>query len=244
MPPPDPRARLDNPPAPPHNATTQGKRAPRMIPLYDAVVFDLDGTLIDTESLCNDAGIDACADLGFDVSLAFFQSLAGIHDAERVRLISAHLGRPLQMAPFYAAWDDHVRRRMATGVPIKPGAVDLLSTLHGRGLPLALATSSRAGPAAEKLAAAGLDRWFSAVVTVDDVVAAKPAPDAYLLAAARLGANPARAVAFEDSDTGARAAHAAGLTVVQVPDIHPTAGLHAHHVAPSLLDGARAVGLI
>jgi beta-phosphoglucomutase-like phosphatase (HAD superfamily) len=109
---------------------------------------------------------------------------------------------------------------------------------------LALATSSRGEPAREKLEGADLLRHFRTVVTFDDVAAPKPAPDAYLLAAERLGVDPRRCLAFEDSETGARAAHAAGMTVVQVPDLHPTKGAHAHHVAPSLLEGAALAGLI
>jgi beta-phosphoglucomutase-like phosphatase (HAD superfamily) len=81
-------------------------------------------------------------------------------------------------------------------------------------------------------------------VTFDDVTNAKPAPDPYLLSAERLGADPARCVAFEDSETGARSAHAAGMIVVQVPDIHAATGHHAHHIAVSLVEGAHAAGLL
>jgi beta-phosphoglucomutase-like phosphatase (HAD superfamily) len=81
-------------------------------------------------------------------------------------------------------------------------------------------------------------------VTVDDVLAPKPAPDPYLLAASLLGVDPARCVAFEDSETGARSAHAAGMTVVQIPDIVPTDGAYAHLVAPDLISAALKLGLI
>lgn len=211
---------------------------------YDAVVFDLDGTLIDTENLCNAAGVEACRDLGLAVDLGFFETLAGIHDDERVRLISAHVGVQLDRGAFFAAWDHHCALHFAQGIPLKPGAADLLARLTGMGLPLGLATSSRRGPAHDKLARAGLRHWFQSVVTFDDVTAAKPAPEPYLLAAERLNAAPARCIAFEDSETGARSAHAAGMTVVQVPDIHAATGRHAHHVAASLIDGAHAAGLL
>ena len=211
---------------------------------FDAVVFDLDGTLIDTENLCNDAGVAACDTLGLPVDLAFFETLAGIHDDERVRLISAHIGGHVDKAAFFAEWDRQCALRFQEGIPLKPGATDLLSRLTDLGLPLGLATSSRREPAHNKLRLAGLDRWFASVVTFDDVPAAKPAPDPYLLSAARLNAAPTRCIAFEDSETGARSGHAAGLTVVQVPDIHAATGQHAHHVADTLLDGARAAGLL
>jgi len=208
---------------------------------FDAVVFDLDGTLIDTEALCNEAGVEACANLGLPVDLPFFEGLAGIDDRTRLRLIEAHVGVTLDLGAFLAEWDRLCSLRFARGVPVKAGAFELLDGLT---LPVALATSSRRGPADEKLAGAGLAGRFATVVTFDDVAAAKPAPDAYLLACDRLGVAPARALAFEDSEPGARSARAAGLTVVQVPDLHGTDGAHAHHVAPTLLDGARAAGLI
>ncbi len=215
-----------------------------MPPRYDAVVFDLDGTLIDTESLCNLAGVEACANLGFPVSMAFFESLAGIDDRTRARLIEEHVGATVELAAFLTEWDRLCSERFARGIPVKAGAVELLEGLEAAGVPVALATSSRRGPAEEKLAATGLGRFFRTVVTFDDVAAPKPAPDPYLLAAERLGADPRRCLAFEDSETGARAAHAAGMTVVQVPDLHPTKGAHAHHVAPSLLEGALLAGLL
>ncbi|MBP1806518.1 HAD family hydrolase [Rubellimicrobium aerolatum] len=211
---------------------------------FDAVIFDLDGTLIDTESLCNAAGVEACVNLGFPVSLAFFETLAGIDDRTRARLIEEHVGATVELGAFLSEWDRLCTLRFAQGIPIKPGAVDLLTRLNAAGLPLALATSSRRTPAEEKIAAANLGHHFRTLVTFDDVAAPKPAPDPYLLAAERLGAAPARCLAFEDSETGARSARAAGLTVVQIPDIHPTKGAHAHHVAPTLLDGAAWAGIL
>ena len=215
-----------------------------MPPPFDAVVFDLDGTLIDTESLCNAAGAEACARLGFPVSLEFFEGLAGIDDRTRARLIEEHTGRPVEYRAFLAEWDRLCTLRFQQGIPLKPGAVELLDRLSAAGLPLALATSSREGPAREKFEGAGLLPLFRTVVTFDDVAAPKPAPDPYLLAAERLGVEPRRCLAFEDSETGARSAQAAGLTVVQVPDLHPTKGAHAHIVASSLLEGAALAGLL
>lgn len=215
-----------------------------MTPPFDAVVFDLDGTLIDTESLCNDAGVEACARLGLPVSAAFFEGLAGIDDRTRVRLIEEHTGGTVDLAVFLAEWDRLCTERFQAGIPVKDGALALLDRLDAMGMPLALATSSRRGPAREKLDGSGLASRFRIVVTFDDVAAAKPAPDPYLLAAERLGVDPRRCLAFEDSDPGARSANAAGLTVVQVPDLHSTDGVHAHHVAATLLDGAAMAGLL
>ena len=104
-------------------------------------------------------------------------------------------------------------------------------------------STSRAG-AHRKLAIAGIARSFAHVVTLDDVRAPKPAPEPYLMAAQLFGFDPTRCLAFEDSETGAEAAHHAGCVVVQVPDLVPSQGRWAHHLAPDLLSGARMAGLL
>lgn len=216
---------------------------------FHAVIFDLDGTLIDTETLCNATGVAALREMGHEVTLAFFETLAGIHDAERARLLSAHLGAEIDSDRFNAIWDRLTYAQFDQGIPLKPGAMDLLGRIDAAGLPMALATSSRRGPAQTKLDVAGLARWFRKVVTFDDVAQAKPAPDPYLLAADWLGVDPAACLVFEDSDVGAQSAAAAGCRVVQVPDLHHTHHHHAHlrhadHVAATLIEGAVAAGLL
>jgi HAD superfamily hydrolase (TIGR01509 family) len=211
---------------------------------YDAVVFDLDGTLIDTEALCNAAGQEACRRLGLALPPGFFETLAGIDDATRARMLGEAAGRAVDLSEFLRIWDGLCTEVFARGMPVKPGAHDLLGRLAGEGVVLGLATSSRRGPANEKLAGAGLGGFFRTVVTFEDVRAPKPAPDPYLLAAERLGVRPKRCLAFEDSETGARAARAAGFRVVQVPDLHPTRGEHAHWVAANLWAGAVAAKLV
>jgi HAD superfamily hydrolase (TIGR01509 family) len=115
-------------------------------------------------------------------------------------------------------------RRVARGLPLKPGARELLQDLSTLGVPMAVATSTRGDRARLKLASSGLDGYFRHVVTSSDVVHAKPAPDLYLLAADRLGIPAIECVALEDSEYGVRAAYAAGLRVIQVPDLVPATG--------------------
>ncbi|MBW7922704.1 MAG: HAD family phosphatase [Rubellimicrobium sp.] len=210
---------------------------------FSAALFDLDGTLVDTEHLCNTTGVAACAALGVPVSDAFFEGLAGIHDAERVRLIAAHTGLPLDEQAFFDEWDRRTLARMEEGLELKPGARELLARLQAMALPLALVTSSRHGPAWAKLHGAGLSEVFARVVTVEDVAHAKPAPDPYLVAAQALGVAAADCVVFEDSDTGAMSAHKAGCTVVQIPDRSGQTGKNADIIAAGLLEGAAKVGL-
>lgn len=212
-------------------------------PSYAAVIFDLDGTLIDTESLCNKTGVATCTALGLDVSLGFFETLAGIHDAERIRLLSDLTGMAIDPDQFNALWDELTYARFKDGIPLKPGVFALLAQIRALGLPMAVATSSRRLPALTKLDVTGLRHWMDAVVSCDDIPRPKPAPDAYLHAAALLGVAPVDCLVFEDSEVGTKSAWEAGMTVVQVPDIHAASGRYAHFVAATLLDGAKAAGL-
>ena len=128
------------------------------------------------------------------------------------------------------------------GVPHRPGIVALLDWLGRHGLPRAVATSTRRPLALRKLRRAGLLDRFHAICTSSDVAAPKPAPDVYLLAAQRLGVEPARCLVLEDSPTGVRAALAAGMLPVQVPDLlPPDARVRAlgHRIVDSLGEAQR-----
>ncbi|HEX9859100.1 MAG TPA: HAD family phosphatase [Paracoccaceae bacterium] len=207
---------------------------------FDAVIFDLDGTLIDTESLALASGVAAFASLGITITSDYLHQFVGVDDASNRRIMARH--HPgLDLRVLEDRMQVEFFRRIDEDLPLKPGALELLAALA---LPKALTTSSTRISAQRKLARIGLADAFAQVITRDDVTAPKPAPEPYLLTAERLGVSPARCVVFEDSETGAAAARAAGMCVVQVPDFLPTDGRHAHHVAPSLLEGARAVGLI
>jgi HAD superfamily hydrolase (TIGR01509 family) len=208
--------------------------------MYDAVFFDLDGTLIDTESIALETGLAAFAAHGHPVDEAFMHGLVGKDEPTAARIIRAALPEA-DLEAVNRHWRDGFAAGVDAGLKLKPGADELLARTQR---PMAIVTSTGRAGAHRKLAIAGIAEAFVHVVTLDDVTAPKPAPDPYLLAARLFGFAPARCLVFEDSETGAEAAHRAGCTVVQVPDVVPSEGRWAHHLAPDLLTGARMAGLI
>ncbi len=203
-----------------------------------AVIFDMDGLMLDSERAILDALRAAATDHGADVDRDWWLCLIG-HTDEVCR---ARLAEKIGRAAADALLDDGHARYIAVaeaGVPHRPGIVALLDLLTEHGIPRAVATSTRSPLAQRKLAAAGLLSHFDVVCTRSDVAAPKPAPDVYLLAAERLGVAPAQCLVLEDSPTGVRAALAAGMTAIQVPDLlapDDTVRALGHRIVDSLGD--------
>jgi HAD superfamily hydrolase (TIGR01509 family) len=187
----------------------------------EAVLFDMDGLLIDTEAVYVDALQAAARALDLEMPLEFCHSMVGIASHECNLMIQDFYGDGFRIEPFRAHFSDHVRQRFEASIPVKAGVVELLDFLTARGLPLALATSASRATAERHLGRAGLFDRFKALSTRDDVKRTKPHPDIYLEAARRLGVAPERCIAFEDSNIGLTAAHAAGTMAIMVPDILP-----------------------
>jgi HAD superfamily hydrolase (TIGR01509 family) len=213
---------------------------------YDAVIFDLDGTLIETERLVIDAGMLAFARMGLPPRRDVLQSIVGHTGAEGEVLLRAAFGQDFDLKAFEAALDEAYPAMLAQGIPLRPGVTDLLDHLDSIAMPRAVATNSRTAHAHENLATAGIAAYFAPhhIHGRDRVRQPKPAPDLFLHAAAVLNVDPARCLVFEDSDPGTIAAHAAGMVVVQVPDQRPAGTRLAHILADTMLDGARTAGLI
>jgi HAD superfamily hydrolase (TIGR01509 family) len=210
------------PPGPPAAAapTAAGCGAPAGLA---AVAFDMDGLLVDSEPLWFQAESAVMARLGGAWGPADQHALVGGSLRSTVEYLLAKATRRIDPA-VVGTWlietmGDLVRTRPLT---VLPGAADLVAEVQAAGLPHALVTSS--DPAVVDAVLARLDFRFDVVICAADVTRTKPDPESYLLAAAKLGVDPRRCIALEDSPNGAAAAEAAGYCVVAVPSVVPVPG--------------------
>ena len=186
-----------------------------------AVLLDMDGTLLDTETIYVGSMFSALAEMGFHLHEQLIHSMIGLPGKECIALLHAEFGDRFSYKAFQPVYVAHRTERMKNGIPLKPGVTELLDRIALAGLPMAVATSSNRGNAEENLGKTGILVRFAAVLTRDDVEEAKPHPALFLKAAAALGADPLACLAVEDSHVGVRAAHAAGTMTVMVPDMLP-----------------------
>jgi HAD superfamily hydrolase (TIGR01509 family) len=187
----------------------------------EAALFDMDGLLIDTEALYIVAMQEAARSVGREMPVDFCHSMIGVPGRECNVMIAEFYGDGFSIGDFRQHFSRHIRGLLEHRIPLKPGVVELLDFLAGRGLRLAVATSAERHTTEHHLGRAGLLDRFDAVATRDDVEHPKPHPALYLEAARRLGVAPERCIAFEDSNVGLTAAHAAGTMAIMVPDILP-----------------------
>jgi HAD superfamily hydrolase (TIGR01509 family) len=190
--------------------------------LLRGVVFDMDGVLIDSEPIIRAAAQLAAIEIGRTVSDEFYASVIGLPGREVEAAFMVEFGADFPLDDYRQRFERHYRGQVATrGIAPKPGVPDLLDALAARGIPVAVATSTRAGNAQDALDAAGLLARLPVCVTGDQVAQGKPAPDIFLAAAARIGMPAPHCIAVEDSEVGARAAVAAGMFTLLVPDLKP-----------------------
>lgn len=210
-----------------------------------ALIFDMDGLLLDTERLALDTWAEAGRSLGFDLDDATVRGTIGLdHVLTRAyyeRLFGS--GFPFEQAQVRVRerFRAHIRTH---GVPVKPGAPEILDEARRLGLKVALGTSSRSLYAHAMLWLSSLAERFDAFSTRDGVKAGKPAPDIFLRAAELLGCAPGECLVFEDSLNGIKAANAAGIPVVMVPDLIPPTPEVRERCAHVCRDLHEAAGLL
>ena len=204
-----------------------------MPPSFDAVIFDMDGLMLDTETLSRVAWQKAGHDVGCEIDDALFIRFVG-RTREDCETILKEIGGPafpveVMRERILHHWDEQV---ILHGIPQKTGLTELMEFLDSIKLRKAVATSSRRENALSKLGP--LAKAFEVLVTGDEISRGKPAPDIFLLAARRLDLAPNRCLVLEDSLPGIQAATAAGMHAIMVPDLVPATAEIRHSCATLL----------
>jgi HAD superfamily hydrolase (TIGR01509 family) len=201
----------------------------------EAVFFDMDGLLVDTERVWLEIETGVMARLGGEWTPEHQSHLVGGSMERTVGYMLAVSGSDVTPETLREWMIDGMVERLADGVRLMPGASELLDALREDGVPVGLVTSSLKEIADAVLKGVGRDR-FDVIVTADDVARTKPDPEPYLTAARLLGVEPVRCVVLEDSPNGVAAATAAGCAVVAVPSLLPIEAAPGRLVVTSLVE--------
>ena len=211
-----------------------------------AVIFDMDGLLLDTETLSFESFIATAARYDLDVGIDDYRDMIGLNAATGIDILRAMLPQHIDAVAFKNEWLDVYRQLLLDDVPVKAGAHAFLSSLHELDMPRAVATSSSGQKARAILQKTGLMSYIQYVTGGDEVPTGKPAPDVYLDAARKLGIGTGDCLALEDSNNGTTAALAAGMKVIQIPDLAPSNRLPNppdFQICTSLAEAASLIGL-
>lgn len=181
-------------------------------------MFDMDGVLVETESLWDEVRHGLVRDWGGAYPQGTARAIMGMSSTEWSAYLERELGVPRPAREISAEVVRRLRIRFAEELPVIPGAVEAVHALSEAGFAIGLASSSNRELIDDMLERTGLAATIRVSVSSEEVARGKPAPDVYLAATAALGCTPPTCVAVEDSSNGLRAAHAAGLRVIAVPN--------------------------
>ncbi|MBQ4425263.1 MAG: HAD family phosphatase [Lachnospiraceae bacterium] len=189
---------------------------------FDAVVFDMDGVIFDSERAARACWKELADPYGLKDIDAVYETCIGSNKARTKGILFAAYGADFPYEDFDRDVSALYQERYSGGrLPMKSGVVPLLSFLKQAGIKIALASSTRRQRVLPQLCEAGILDYFDAVVTGDMVQKSKPEPDIFLLACEKIGTAPERCYAIEDSHNGIRAAARGGLRPIMVPDLLP-----------------------
>ena len=185
-----------------------------------AILFDMDGTLVDSERVGQKAWAATADEMGIDIPEDLVRSFIGRPSHSCRAMLAEHLGGDVDLAD--RVFDLHIElflRFVETDLELKPGAIEALEALKEAGYPLAIATSTARVRAVPRLERFDMLKYFDSVTCGDEIENGKPAPDIFIESARRLGVDPAACAVIEDSHNGVRSGYAAGAQVFMVPDL-------------------------
>ena len=222
------------------------------MPEYSAIIFDVDGLIVDSEELYSRTYIETLADFGKTIVREEYTACVGIPVEDNAAQAVEHFRLNTTPEAYCEAWMDRFEAAIGTpgGIDLMPGIIDLLNHLTGR-YPLGIASSTKrprmmttlTNGLLPHLEVDDLAEMFSTILSGSDVIHTKPAPDIYLLAAEQLEVDPKECVVFEDSQAGVIAANSAGMTVFAVPNFFTSHQDHSQ--ADRILDNlVEAIALL
>ena len=186
----------------------------------DAVIFDMDGVIFDSERLCLECWEQLAQEHGFVGMQKAFLKCTGTTVEETRRIMLEHFGEAFDYDGFARQASVLFHKiEEEQGLPMKPGVVELLEMLQKENIPVGLASSTRLQTVERQLKAAGIYDFFQVVIGGDQLKKSKPEPDIYLMACKEMKVSPENAYAIEDSFNGIRSACAAGMKAIMVPDL-------------------------
>lgn len=208
-----------------------------------AIIFDMDGLMVDTEPLARHSWEMVLTEFGQHLDEPTFHQMIGLRRLDGARLVLENLDLDLSPDELLERKERYLAKILAGGIPIMPGLERLVEELKQREMPWAVATSSPINYAELILRNLGLEADCQAIASGDEVQHGKPSPDVYLLASERLAVSPESCLALEDSIPGVKAALAAGMLTVAVPNDHTDADAFsfADYVFPSLNEVADGI---
>ncbi len=189
--------------------------------MIHSVIFDMDGTLLDTERIYQKAWMDVGQKWNLEGIEDLYVNAIGRGNNTICEMLREHYGSDFEAEQYMSERRAYFAKLIEHSVPLKPGAIELLRFLKDKGIKTALATSTHMDIVKENLRKTGIGEYLDAVVTGDMVEHGKPAPDIFLEAARRIGADPKHTAVCEDSHNGIRAAYAADMMPIMVLDILP-----------------------